>query len=58
MTYGFQMFIFKGAHVVDHVTGKKLTYDWIEAIYGGLNLLSNDATANMTEPQVIGLVYM
>ena len=44
--------------MVDHATGTKLTYDWIEAIYSGLNLLSNDATANMTEPQVIGLVYM
>ena len=48
--------IFQGAHVVDHVTSKKMTYDWIAAIYAGLDELSNDATANMTEPEVIGFV--
>lgn len=45
-----------GAHVVDHVTSKKMTYDWFAAIYAGLDELSNDATANMTEPEVIGLL--
>ena len=42
--------------MIDHVTGKKLTYDWFAAIYAGLDLLSNDATANMTQTEVIGFV--
>ena len=42
--------------MIDHMTGKKLTYDWFEAIYAGLVPLSNDATANMTQSEVIGFV--
>lgn len=45
-----------GAHVIDKVTSKKMTYDWIQAIYADLDPLGNAATMNMTGNEVISLL--
>lgn len=45
-----------GAHVIDHVTSKRMTYDWFQAIYSDLDPLSNDATMNMTKNEVMSLL--